>query len=232
MTKEVTDTGLSRTSPFLFTCGRCSSCCHNQKIQVNPYEIARMASCIDVSTTEFINGYTEKGVYLKRRVDGRCIFVGADGCGIHPHRPMVCRLYPLGRTVDTSGTETFSVVATPSWCKGTFEKSGTIASYLDLAGLAPYMQAADRYLKLFEKLALTVKKDILNGNMEHPPASMLVTPGRDLPEGYPALLDIDGLLRETAAVEEKPPRSPDDKMLLHIRLLEEWLAQYKKGDKK
>lgn len=230
MPRKFAALGLTRFSPFSFTCGRCSSCCKNQKIQVNPYECARMAACLNLSTTDFISTHTEKGVYLKRREDETCLFSEQKGCTIHPDRPMVCRLYPLGRNVSLDGQESFKVIDIPPYCKGKLSKKGTIQSYIESEGLLPFMQAADQYLTLFEKLALALKEAVLSGDTEALPDWLYVSPGADLQEPFPGLLDMDRVIRKQGTTGDSIPADPYDKMVLHIRLIEEWLTHKHKED--
>jgi Fe-S-cluster containining protein len=141
MTLPVFKHGLSRDSAFGFSCGRCMGCCRNKKIQLNPYEIARMASHLGISTTEFIADYTARGTVLKNREDGTCIFLKKNGCSIHPDRPLVCRLYPLGRHIRYPWVESFSQFESEPGCKGTFNQGGTIETYLEEQGAVDFMRA-------------------------------------------------------------------------------------------
>jgi hypothetical protein len=61
MTIPVRETGLKRTSLFGYTCNRCLACCRHKKIQLNPYEIARLAKNRGLSTTDFIARCTTNG---------------------------------------------------------------------------------------------------------------------------------------------------------------------------
>lgn len=45
---------LDRDSAFSYRCARCSRCCPRYHIQVNPYEILRLARLLGVSTTGFV----------------------------------------------------------------------------------------------------------------------------------------------------------------------------------
>jgi Fe-S-cluster containining protein len=102
---------LNRDTPFGFSCNRCLQCCRDKKIQVNPYEIARLAARLGISTTVFIAEHTDAGgVHLRFDDEGACVFLDAQGCSVHEDRPLVCRLYPLGRHLDGSDIETFSEV--------------------------------------------------------------------------------------------------------------------------
>lgn len=101
--------GLNRQTRFAFTCNQCLSCCRNKKIQINPYEIARLAHHKRMSTEDFVSCYTHTGgTLLNWNEDGTCVFLGPQRCGVHPDRPLVCRLYPLGRNLNGMGEEGFS----------------------------------------------------------------------------------------------------------------------------
>src|SRR5262245_22789218 len=99
----------SRSTPFGYVCRRCSRCCSDKQIQINPYEVARLARAKGQSTSEFRAAWTEdgQGTVLREKEDGTCVFLGPRGCEVHRDRPLVCRLYPLGRIVRSDGSEHF-----------------------------------------------------------------------------------------------------------------------------
>src|SRR5215470_9862277 len=102
--------GSPRSEAFDYVCRRCLKCCHHQRIQLNPYELARLARNLGLTTTEFRAAWTEHGdgLALRQTETGACVFLGSEGCTVHPDRPLVCRLYPLGRHVSADGSEAFS----------------------------------------------------------------------------------------------------------------------------
>ena len=134
-------------------CSQCLLCCRHKKIQVNPYEVTRLAANRGLSTAEFINRYThDSGTILNWEEDGACVFLDSKGCGVHPDRPLVCHLYPVGRHVLPSGEETFSEIEPDKGCKGVYSNDGMIAAYLESQGARLFMEAADKYLDLFWRL--------------------------------------------------------------------------------
>ncbi|GAB6095258.1 hypothetical protein JCM14469_15100 [Desulfatiferula olefinivorans] len=146
-------TGLGRKTVFGYACARCLTCCRFKTIQLNPYEVARMARNLEISTTDFISRFTEKGgTVLRSNADGTCVFLDADGCSVHADRPLVCRLYPLGRHVGFDGEEEFSRISPEDGCRGRYHETGTVETYLDEQGAFPFMHAADRYLDLLRRL--------------------------------------------------------------------------------
>ena len=231
MPKQIDIQNLDRSSPFSFMCGRCSSCCTNKKIQVNPYEIARLAAHFSMTTTQFIQDNTEKGVYLQRRDDGTCLFLGKDGCGVHPNRPLVCRLYPLCRFVSSDGSESFTITELTPNCQGVINQGGTIETYLVSQDLAPYLQIADLYLGLFAKLAEALSKEFFQEGLSSLPDWVYISPGDEPKVPFPNLLDIDqviigkGMGRGALASSD-----PYKKMIFHIKTIEEWLDAAKEDD--
>ncbi len=102
-------TNLDRETPFAFSCMRCLACCRDKKIQVNPYEIARLARNRKLATSDFIDQYTiDAGGFRKWDEKGYCVFLDSQGCSVHEDRPLVCRLYPLARHVNNNLDESFS----------------------------------------------------------------------------------------------------------------------------
>lgn len=145
---------LTRESKFAYTCNRCSLCCRAYSIRVNPYETARLARFLGISTGEFLAKHTQsEGIELRRDADFTCSFLGPEGCSVHPARPMVCRLYPLGRHLDANARETFSTLSPQPGSKGVYGEGGrTIAEFLAGQGAQPYLDAADAYNRLITEL--------------------------------------------------------------------------------
>lgn len=136
----------SRETPFSYRCNACSRCCHNKFIQVNPFEIARLASNLGIRPYEFISSYLrDEGPYLKAKPDGACIFLGPKGCKVHGDRPLVCRIYPLGRTVEADGSERYREVEPHPDTAGVYGRNGTIADFLKEQDTADYMLAVETY---------------------------------------------------------------------------------------
>jgi Fe-S-cluster containining protein len=137
----------ARGATFGFTCRACSKCCPHKYIQVNPYEVARLARFLNLSTTAFLERFTEHGgAILKRNTDDACVFLNGLGCGVHPARPLVCRLYPLGRRVAADGSEEWVKTEPHPESKGEFHSNGTIAGFIAAQGAEPFLAAADAYV--------------------------------------------------------------------------------------
>lgn len=138
----------ARQEAFGYRCNACSRCCQHKVIQVNPYEVARLARHTGKTFAEFRAECTEdgKGAILRRTEDtDTCIFLGEKGCSVHSNRPLVCRLYPLGRRASADGTETWLRVEPHPQTAGVYSKNGTIGDYITAQGALPFMHAADAY---------------------------------------------------------------------------------------
>jgi hypothetical protein len=143
----------ARASAFSYRCRACSRCCYGKRIQVNPYELARLARGLDTTTTDVIARFTvDGGTALAVRGDRACVFLGPDGCTVHADRPLVCRLYPLGRIVQADGSETFVEHEPHPETDGVYGEDGTVGEYVDTQGVAPYIAASDRYFAVLTRL--------------------------------------------------------------------------------
>lgn len=144
---------MSRATAFSCTCQACQRCCHDKLIQVNPYEIARLARNRGISTGEFIDQYlSAEGPYLRFLDNSACVFLTDQGCGVHPDRPLVCRRYPLGRFRAADGNEQFTPLTPHPHSAGIYGDTGTIADFLAGQQITDFVDAADRYLALFYRL--------------------------------------------------------------------------------
>jgi uncharacterized protein len=206
---------LSRSSSFDFSCNRCLRCCTNKKIQVNPYEIARLASNLRISTTAMILDYTDStGVYLRNSDDGSCIFLDSQGCSVHVDRPLVCRLYPLGRHLDGSGKESFSQMELEPGCESTSRLNNTIEDFLSSQEAAPFIDASGKYLDLLWKLLSTVR-GTTSPEIRKAAGSVLAEPFTKEGE-HNRLTDIDAVL---ATCGKPVPTTIEEKMLIHIEMI-------------
>lgn len=133
------------SEPFGYVCARCNRCCRNKRIQLNPYEAARLARAKDVSAAAFRERFTVDGLWLNQTETGACVFLGAEGCTVHADRPLVCRLYPLGRHVRDDGRVRFSRLEADAGSAGAYTGGGSVADYLADQAAEPFIQAADDY---------------------------------------------------------------------------------------
>ena len=218
---------LQRGSPFSFKCQVCSACCYNKTIRVSPYEALRLAGSLGLTTTEFYEKYTEEGsVVLRIRADAGCIFLTARGCGVHPDRPLVCRLYPLGQIVDKEGKERFGSMPPHPDCLGLYGSEGTVETYLESQQVAPYFFCDKIYTALYKKMVADL------GDREEKVKNQ---------EGWGKKRDgqnagFSEFLRSTwldigASVEAycsdhriKSPTVLDKRVAIHIKAIESWLA--------
>lgn len=82
-----------------------NACCKNIDITLTPYDILRLKRRFDLTSGEFLLGFTEPyemdkdsvaGVKLKPVENGTaCQFMTDEGCSIYEDRPTACRYYPV-----------------------------------------------------------------------------------------------------------------------------------------
>jgi len=216
----------ARTSAFSYHCGACSRCCYGRRIQVNPYELARLSRGLGISTTEVISQFTvDGGTALAARADTACTFLGPNGCTVHADRPLACRLYPLGRIVQADGSETFVENEPDPQTKGLYGESGTVGSYIQSQSVAPYIAAADRYYTVLARL-MTV------GEARGPLSADNVGQGTATPGDPSAEIDAMEFIDADLAVQNDAahggPAVPSDADALidrHLALIEGWAEE-------
>ena len=208
MTAQCAET--SRSSEFGYVCRRCSLCCRDKRIQINPYELARLARAQGETTSEFRKRWTldGQGTTLGQKEDGTCVFLGPQGCEVHADRPLVCRLYPLARHVLTDRGEYFTTLEGHPQSQGEFTNRGTVADYLAAQGALPFMDVAEAYFwwlcYAHERLDLTVE-------------AIRTGPDKDV---HCDLLDMDAMIaRHCAATGYPESIDLDGRAHLHLQLL-------------
>lgn len=89
-------------------CAGCSKCCRGMgtSIILDPYDVYRLTTGLGETMEELLQSALElnvvDGVILPNlKMTGKeegCAFLSHEGrCSIHPYRPGICRIFPLGR---------------------------------------------------------------------------------------------------------------------------------------
>lgn len=73
----------------------CGPHCPGNRIPLTPYETARIADGLGITTGELIRRYMEPGsAVLSVKDDGACVFHhDGEGCEVHLDRPLACRSF-------------------------------------------------------------------------------------------------------------------------------------------
>lgn len=201
-----------------------------------PHEILGMSRVLGIGTTEFLALYTDNGgTTLRAEAEGPCVFLTPSGCRVHPRRPLVCRLYPLGRTTNERGEERFAVFPAQPDCEAVVGRDGTVAAFLESQGIAPYLGWSRRYGELYRRMIGLLDRLDIQGKVDAPAAdapaeaaqagSGSAGSGQE-PDRTPlsSWQDIDASLEEYCAVKElEAPAEIDESITLHLRAMEEWL---------
>lgn len=151
---------------FNFQCGpelKCfNSCCRDKRLLLLPYDIIRLAQALSLPSPEILGRHVELEIdpesgwpTLRLRLDsqGRCPFVGDEGCLVYPHRPMVCRAHPITWAVrpgKTGKPDEIYLKTAPKSCLGWSQnREHTTQSWIQDQGLQPYQQANRLLLPLW-----------------------------------------------------------------------------------
>ncbi|MGC2517810.1 MAG: YkgJ family cysteine cluster protein [Burkholderiales bacterium] len=130
-----------------------NKCCENIDIMLAPYDVLRLKRRLDLSSREFVDGYTRDfqmdghgmpGLKLATKEESNaCVFLTPDGCGVYTDRPSACRYYALGllsmRKKDSPTDEDSYFVVKEDHCLGHFEPATqTVSEYRREQGLEDY----------------------------------------------------------------------------------------------
>lgn len=110
---------------FIFGCKQCGDCCRKRSdpVFIMGYDVYNIAKALQKQPVEVLIEYTRcvKGadshlptVFLKERLDGSCRLLRKGKCIVQKDKPVVCRVYPLGRYIDGEEIHYF----TQDTCKG------------------------------------------------------------------------------------------------------------------
>ncbi len=202
--------GLERSSPFSYQCHACQRCCQDKLIRVNPYEVLQLARACAIDTTTFLQRYVDRETsFLRQTPQGNCVFLDPQrACTVHAHRPLVCRLYPLGRRVSGEGAETFAVLEPHPDSAGEYGTHQRVQDYLDGQGADPYLKATDALLELFHAAYAR-------------PSPQPGSPTGEMADSALDWLDVDLVLEWSGAQPDVMQAEPEHKFRHYLDVLRE-----------
>lgn len=129
-------------------CAGCSACCQGmgESIVLDPMDIYRLSAGLTQRFEELLATGVElhvvDGVILPNlKMAGaqeRCVYLNDAGrCSIHPYRPGICRLFPLGRIYEDHSFQYFLQVHE---CKKDNRTKIKVKKWLDIPDAARYDQ--------------------------------------------------------------------------------------------
>lgn len=144
-------------------CKGCSACCQGMggSIVLDPYDIFRLEqglSCgFDRLLAEFLELQVVDGLILPNlRMAGeqeRCTFLNAEGrCEIHPFRPGICRIFPLGRYYEGDGFQYFLQIHE---CRNQNRSKIKVQKWIDMPDAKRY----DAYICRWHSLLMRLEEE-------------------------------------------------------------------------
>lgn len=131
-------------------CTGCSACCQGMgtSIVLDPLDVYRIARHLKKGAAELLGGPLElsvvDGIVLPNlRMGGpheRCAFLDEHGrCSIHPSRPGICRLFPLGRYYEEE-TRSFQYFLQVHECRKQNRTKVKVRNWIDTPDVKQYEQ--------------------------------------------------------------------------------------------
>ncbi|MFZ5644641.1 MAG: YkgJ family cysteine cluster protein [Bacillota bacterium] len=168
----------SADTKFRFDCHRdlpCfGQCCRDINIFLTPYDVLRIKKRLGLSSTEFLNKYTNEigppevmlpVIYLKMNEEDKlnCPFVTPNGCSLYEVRPWSCRMAP----VDIAGPGTYKMAFDRAKCLGLNEvKEWTVKEWMSSQNMDLY-DAAEYYFKSIPLLLRFTGEESLDKAITH-----------------------------------------------------------------
>jgi len=160
-------TKISLQDKLPLTCSRKGTCCHGNLVMLNPWELVCLAREKKITPGEFRDLYCEFGG-IRLRFNGKAgwrekhacsQYVDNFGCSVHVGRPLACRLFPLGRQIQSQGIHYMYQGDEFPCLEGCPEVSGlahlSVGEYLKGQLTEKFEKAQDEYLELMRNLADT-----------------------------------------------------------------------------
>lgn len=158
-------------------CEGCHACCEgmDDTVVLDPYDICRLTTNLHTDFQIMMQGkialHVEEGLILPHlAMSGNskaCSFLNEKGrCSIHPFRPGICRLFPLGRIYEDSA---FSYFLQVNECAKENRTKEKIKNWLDTPHLKEYENFIlkwHNYTKEMQQF-LAEREDAKDWNLRH-----------------------------------------------------------------
>ena len=221
--------GLALDGSFSFQCHAglpCfNQCCRIPTVILSPYDLLRLKQCLGISSGKVLQRYTRQEIEAyanlplvlldpARDAEGRCPFVGADGCTVYAHRPAACRLFPItmGSRLTPQGVEDHYFQRQLDYCRGfEAEVSWTVADWLDNQGFGEYDRGRRPWLEIMLRAGV-------DGRLDYPPQvqDLFATLAYDLDRFRTLLFEPDFLQAFAVGDETAEHLKTDDLALLEF----------------
>lgn len=157
-------------------CKGCSSCCRGMgdSIILDPLDIYRLTTALNKTFQELLEVHVELGVvdgvilpHLKMAgAEEACSFLNKEGrCSIHPYRPGICRLFPLGRYYENGS---FRYFLQNRECEKTNRTKVKVSKWIDTPDLKEnraFLTAWHYFLNDCEEMIQTNEDDTFRKNL-------------------------------------------------------------------
>ena len=147
------------------TCSRKGTCCFGNLVLINPWELVCIAKEKKITPREFRDLYCEYGG-IRLRFSGKVGWKGKQacsqyvdnlGCSVYLGRPLACRLFPLGRQIQSEVVQYIHQGEIFPCMEGCPEVSGlpylSVGEYLEGQMTGQFEKAQDAYLYLMQNIA-------------------------------------------------------------------------------
>ncbi len=157
-------------------CEGCSACCRGMgtSIVLDPLDVNRLACGLQMTFEELLSENVElnvvDGLILPnlKMVEEKCGFLNEEGrCCIHPIRPGICRLFPLGRYYENGGFKYFLQV---NECRKENRAKVKVKKWIDTPDLKSY----EAFVNDWHNFLLALEKYIAGNPEEQKAVSMYI----------------------------------------------------------
>ena len=151
-------------------CAGCSACCRGMgnSIVLDPLDMHRLCQGLSLPPEEVLSRALELHVVdglilpnLKMAgAEEACAFLNEEGrCSVHPYRPGICRLFPLGRVYEE---ESFRYFLQTDECKKENRTKVKVKKWLDVSDVAAY----ERFVCMWHFFLKRMGELLASGNEE------------------------------------------------------------------
>lgn len=157
-------------STFQFTCRECGGCCRrrSEPVLLTGIDVLNIARATQMPPAKVLEKYTVRHIgehsnlpvlaLREREYDGSCSLLRKGRCSIQSQKPIVCRLFPLGRYYDPQ-TKTSGYFPNREYCGMDGGKTWSLEEWLTAFDIHRFDDDTRRWHEIIVRLAEQTAKE-------------------------------------------------------------------------
>jgi hypothetical protein len=137
----------------------------------------------------------------------------------------------LGQTLTGEGHESFRYVTPHPETEGVYGHDGTVEIFLAAQGVAPFLQARDRYVAVVDRVLDVLAGDVEGNEEVFATTKQTFSDEASIQQALGEWLDLDLVIAQHCQAHHlDEPLDLEERLTLHLTVIEAWITDHSIGE--